>query len=168
MKSRVAFALQSARRTAVALMFPVALLVLAGCDQKAAENVEASPDFVAIAGHHELMEWVLDPAADVIWDSAGFIITVEGEEDLSPTEAAGWENVVRNATVLAESSNLLMMPGHSAGADWDEFAVALRGTSQLAIAAAQAQDADALFDAGGQIYQVCRACHEQYWVQAAD
>ena len=33
---------------------------------------------------------------------------------------------------------------------------------------ARAQDSDALFDAGGRIYQVCLACHNHYWVQVDD
>ena len=32
------------------------------------------------------------------------------------------------------------------------------------MAAAEARDAAALFDAGGQVYQACRACHAQYMV----
>ena len=33
----------------------------------------------------EMMTWVLDPAADVIWGSAGFAITAGGEVSLAPT-----------------------------------------------------------------------------------
>ena len=65
---------------------------------------------------------------------------------------------------MAETGNLLLMPGRSAGPDWEGFARGLAGAGELAIAAAEARDAEALFDAGGQIYQVCRACHEQYLV----
>ena len=48
------------------------------------------------------MLWILDPAADVIWDSAGAIITAEGETDLSPTTDEGWEHVRNSAAVLTE------------------------------------------------------------------
>ena len=168
MIKQVPQASRSGWRVPVAVLVFTGLLSLAGCDQPATEVAQDQPDYAPVASHHEVMEWVLDPAADVIWDSAGFVITLEGEEDLAPTQDEGWENVVRNATVLAESANLLMMPGHTAGADWDEFAVALRDRSQLAIAAAHARDADTLFDVGGEIDQVCRACHEQYWVRADD
>ena len=39
---------------------------------------------------HEMMTWYLEPAADVIWDSAGFVITESGEVDLQPTTQEGW------------------------------------------------------------------------------
>ena len=110
------------------------------------------------------MEWILDPAADVIWDSAGFIITADGETDLRPTTDEGWERVRNSAAVVAETGNLLMMPGRSSGPDWVAYAQGLTEAGVVAMAAAEARDAEALFDAGGQVYQACRACHEQYMV----
>ena len=57
-----------------------------------------------------------------------------------------------------------MMPGRSAGPDWVAYAQALTEAGRVAMAAAEAKDAAALFDAGGQVYQACRACHEQFLV----
>ena len=114
------------------------------------------------------MEWILDPAADLIWDSAGFIITAEGEQDLQPTTEEGWQEVVRNAAVLAEAGNLLMLPGRNAGDDWLEYSRGLTDAAILALRAAEAKDSDALFDAGGRIYQVCLACHGQYLIGEND
>jgi hypothetical protein len=105
------------------------------------------------------------PAADVIWDSAGTVITAQGSEELAPTTDEGWAAVVRAAGTLAESGNLLMIPGRAAGDDWLEYSRQLVDTGKLALQAAEAQDSDALFDAGGRIYQVCKSCHEQYWVE---
>jgi len=51
-------------------------------------------------------------------------------------------------------------------ADWNEYAQGLNaGCVAGQIARLEAQDADALFDAGGAIYNVCRACHNQYMAQ---
>lgn len=116
----------------------------------------------------QTMEWLLDPAADVIWDSAGTIITAQGQQELTPTTEEGWAKVVHAAAILAETGNLLMMPGRSAGEDWNEYSRGLVEAGKVALKAAQEQDADALFDAGGRIYQVCKACHNQYWIEDAD
>ena len=70
--------------------------------------------------------------------------------------------------MLTESANLLMLPGRSMGDDWNEYALGLMSASELALKAAQDQSSDALFDAGGRIYQVCRACHNQYWVKEGE
>ena len=82
-----------------------------------------------------------------------------------PTTDKGWHEVESAAAVVAEAGNLLMMPGRSAGSDWDEYSVGLIDAGAEAMQAALDQDEAALFDAGGRIYQVCRACHNQYWVQ---
>ena len=45
-------------------------------------------------------------------------------------------------------------------------AAKMTAAGKQAMAAALAQDADALFDAGGQVYQACRSCHIQFWADA--
>jgi len=127
-----------------------------------------SPPYQSVTDVHQLMAWIIDPAADVIWDSAGTVITAQGSKELSPTTADGWDAVLRAAATLGEAGNLLMMPGRAAGEDWMAWSRQLTATGKLALQAAQARDADALFDAGGQIYQACRGCHAQYWVDGAD
>ena len=60
----------------------------------------------------------------------------------------------------------MMMPGLTNGeADWNEYAQGLTRAALLAKSAAQAPAADALFGAGGAIYNVCRACHNKYMEQ---
>ena len=145
----------------------IAVAAISGCGPAPADDAVAEPggpNFQLTGGHHDIMLWVLEPPADVIWDSAGFVITEAGEVDLSPTDDEGWLKVEGSALALAEGANLLLLPGRSAGPDWDEYTGGLIDASRLALDAARAQDADALFAAGGRIYQVCRACHQQYWV----
>ena len=136
-------------------------LVIAGCSSGSSEI-----PYAPTGSQYQFMTDYLEPASDVIWDSAGAIITVEGEVDLQPTTEEGWLRVVHAATVVAEGGNLLMMPGLAMdAADWNEYAQGLTRAALQAKQAAQAQDADALFDAGGAIYSVCRACHNKYMAQ---
>lgn len=154
------------RQLLVGVLLLTPVLLLSACSERKESPVNAQEDpFEPVMSHHQLMEWVLEPAVDVIWDSAGTIITAEGRQELAPTTDEGWAEVERAAATLAEGANLLMLPGRAAGADWVEYSRALVATAQQAQQAARKQDADALFDAGGRIYQVCRACHNQYWVR---
>jgi hypothetical protein len=121
--------------------------------------------FQAVTDIHQTMELILDPAADVLWGSAGTIISAEGRQELAPTTDEGWLEVERAAAILAETGNLLMIPGRAAGDDWVEYSRGLITAGTVALQAARDRDADALFDAGGQVYQVCLACHNQYWVE---
>jgi hypothetical protein len=134
-------------------------------DSKQTPQSVAQQPYQVVTNIHQTMAWILDPAADVIWGSAGTIITAQGSEELAPTTDEGWAEVVNAAAVLTEAGNLLMMPGRAAGDDWIEYSRGLVDAGQLALQAAQAQDSDALFDAGGRIFQVCKACHAQYWVE---
>ena len=137
------------------------LVSLAGCSG----DVETTP-YAPTGNQYQFMTEYLEPASDVIWGSAGAIITEEGEIDLQPTTDEGWFNVVHAATVVAEGGNLMMMPGLANGeSDWNEYAQGLTRAALLAKSAAEAQDAEALFSAGGAIYNVCRACHNNYMKQ---
>ena len=145
-------------RATVAL---VAVLALASCT----EEVERELPVQAVGDLHDTMTWVIDPAADVIWGSAGAIITVEGERDLVPTTEEGWARVRHSAAVVAESGNLLLMPHLAPETDsaaWNEFAGGMTRIAKDAIAAVDAKDGEALFEIGGNLYNVCVACHQVY------
>jgi hypothetical protein len=137
------------------------LATLASCSGR---QQVVSPQYEVVTDVHHTMELIIDPAADLIWSSAGSIITEAGQRDLAPETPEGWLKVEEAAAVLTESGNLLMMPGRSAGPDWNKHSRGLIRAGNLAMAAAVEQDADALFDAGGHIYQACLACHNQYLV----
>lgn len=138
------------------------LLLLTGCGQSEQAGQGAIP-FKPTGDVMHLMQWVMEPAADRLWDSSGWIITEEGTQDLTPTDDETWLAMQYSATVVAESGNLLLMPGlaKDEGA-WRDISLGLVDAGLKAKAAAEAQDADAFFEAGGLIYRVCRSCHLIY------
>ncbi len=141
------------------------LTIAVGATLAACEAPPPPPPYVSVTELPEVMNWILDPAADVLWDSAGAIITEAGTEDLAPTTDAGWDHARNNAATVAEVGNLLMLP-HLAKdrRDWIEIAQGLVRAGVAARDAATAHDADALFEAGANLYNVCVSCHQLYWV----
>jgi|TARA_B100001971_G_C18232540_1_gene564873 hypothetical protein len=140
--------------------FLTVVLLLGGCTQP--EKSKPIP-FKTTGDVKHTMQWVLDPAADHIWDSAGSVITAEGVEELAPTTDEGWLAVQHSAVVVAETGNLLLMPSRARDdQDWQEIALGLIDVGMRAAKAAEAKDADALFEVGGQLYRVCVSCHTQY------
>lgn len=138
------------------------LVGLTACSQAGNESVAATGQ-VAHLSMHELMNSVLDPATDVIWGASGTIITREGSEELAPTTEEGWQAVYAAAAVVSESGNLLLVPDRAVDADaWRDYSQALSAAGLEAMAAAQAKDADAIFDIGGRLYNICVACHLAY------
>ena len=135
------------------------IAICASCAEQEAQQVLPK----ATGSTYQMMTSYLEPAADQIWGSAGLIITEDGEVDLRPTTEEGWLNVINAATVVAEGGNLLLINGYSVNeADWAAYSKGLTLAALKARLAAESQDADALFDAGGEIYNVCRACHNRY------
>ncbi|MCZ6852275.1 MAG: hypothetical protein O7G86_00025 [Gammaproteobacteria bacterium] len=146
------------RRTT--LLAVLAVFTVSACE---AEAPKPEVSFKPITDVRETMEWILDPAADVLWASAGTIITIDESRELHPTTDEGWAHVRNNAAVVAEAGNLLMMPSRAIdNEDWMEYSRALVDMGVLAMKAADAQDSDALFDAGAKLYSVCSACHQAY------
>ena len=157
----------NAARRAAAAVVGLGVLALGACEpaDQDANAIPAQP----VGDMHDTMTWFLDPAADVIWNSAGFVLTAEGETPLAPTTDDGWARVRHSAVVVAEGGNLLLLPhmlpdaADDAGTEaWVEFAQGMRRIGTEAVAAVDARDADALFEVGGHLYNVCLACHQVY------
>ena len=119
--------------------------------------------FVEVADLRQLMVTVVEPAAEVYWESVGTIMSLQGTEEIAPSTTAEWDAVRNAAMIVAESGNLLMMPGRLQNdAQWTEFSLALIASGQQAVSAANARDADAVFEAGGEVYLVCAGCHAAF------
>jgi hypothetical protein len=150
--------------------FSIGLAVLIGlsaCGSKAPPPADpaatAGPEYHLVADVKQMMNWILDPSSDVIWGAVGTIITQEGQKDLVPETDEQWTAIRDAAAMVAESGNLLLLPGRARDqGDWAKHAHELTKAAQAAIAAAEAKDTESLFTAGGDIYLVCTACHEQY------
>jgi hypothetical protein len=111
----------------------------------------------------QVMEWVLDPAADVIWDSVKTIYTEAGTKEVKPETDDQWEAVRNAAATLTETANTLMIDGRARdNNEWMAKAGSLVASADKALKAAEAKDVEALFAAGGDVYVSCRACHAQY------
>ena len=138
----------------------IILILVSGCGM---QPEISSATFKNTGDTQHLMMLVLEPASDVIWDSTGSIITAEGVEDLTPTTEEEWLTVKHSAAVVVESGNLLLLPGRFRDdKDWQEISYGLIDVGQRLITAIDAKDSDAMFELGGQLYNVCVSCHQLY------
>jgi len=110
-----------------------------------------------------LMGWLIDPAADAIWDSVSTIIDKNGTTNIAPKNDAEWEALRQQAAVLTEAGNVLMMPDRvRPGKIWPLAAKKLKTSGLLALQATLNKDPDLLFKAGEEIYKSCAGCHHSY------
>jgi cytochrome c556 len=140
------------------------------------------------ASLQEVMDAIVDPAADGLWDAVETTVTADGEHTRTPESEADWSDVRRKLIVLRESASLLRVAGRpvshgafAAEADgalnssqiaarirrdhavFDAFATALGVTAQRALQAVEARDTDAMVRIGGDLDGVCEACHLHFW-----
>jgi hypothetical protein len=72
-----------------------------------------------IVSVRELMQNIIDPLADNIFDAVGTDVTEAGVVDHKPTTDEDWAKVMQGAVALAEGTNLLKMhPRLAAPADY--------------------------------------------------
>jgi len=147
-----------------------------------------SPSWKPVVSLQELMQGVVDPSADGVWDAVETDITAAGETVRQPRTPAEWLDVRRSAITLVESANLLVIEGRRVGASdfpaeaegaldsthiqelittkrptFNAFAVALREAALASLSAIDARDPSRLVRAGGAVDQVCEGCHLTFW-----
>jgi len=161
-----------------------------GCSAKP-EATAAAPAsaLTPVLSVKELMENIVDPQADYVFDAVGSDIGPKGIVDIVPTTDDDWTKIQRGAYVLAESSNLLKMTrkmapdgvanGEKGGPEltpaqieakvkenpalWNSHADTLRAEALKVIDIVKARDASKLLAAGSAIDQACEACHLDFW-----
>jgi hypothetical protein len=139
----------------------------------------------------ELMTTRIDPSADAIWASVSTVITAAGMQERQPRTEAEWQTVRRYAVTLIEGANLLAvptcratMPGRMTEdsaipgietpeniqkaieidrASFVKAAVRLRDAGIVALSAIDQRSPQRLVEAGGDLDEVCEACHLKYW-----
>lgn len=139
----------------------IAILAAAGC--LACSSGPSAPPFKPVADIKQLMQAAIDPAADVIWEATGSITDANGTVNRRPKNDEEWAIVRNSAIVLTESANLLMMsPRAKDGDEWMKRSQEMMDTGLAAWKAADAKNVDQLFTVGGDVYEACSKCHQQY------
>lgn len=112
-----------------------------------------APGIRPIASVRQLHDAMITPASDAIFSAASE----------PPTTDAGWTAVRNHAVVLAESGNLLMVPGRAKDkGDWMKFSAAMAEAAARALRGAEARAPEALLKASDDVAAICEACHEPY------
>ena len=97
---------------------------------------------------------------DVIYPASDAVFYISTR---TPKNDAEWTELQGKTLMVAESANLLMMPGRARDNDrWMSDAKLMLDAAAAAFAAAKKKDVDALIDLNDQLYQSCVTCHEQY------
>jgi len=197
-----------ALRASLALAAAVSIGLLAGSaaqsqppalkDKPAAKPAPAKPvaskkpdanGYIAQFSIEEIMESIVMPAAQAIWDAVAVDVTEKGTIEKKPQTEEDWEKLRWQAVTLVEATNLVVVPGRKAahpgaksenpGAELEPeqiqelldkqrpafiaHAHVLHEAAMEALRAIDARNIDGISDAGGTIDAACESCHLQFW-----
>ena len=174
----------------------VLAVAVAACQGSKPEATAASkppassdPPYKTTATVKDIMEHIVDPAGDMIWNSVATTVDSKGIHEMTPKTDDDWKMVRSGAIMLVEASNLLMMPGRHVArsgeksetpgielepsemeaninkdrAAWYQRAGRLHDIAEKTLTVIDARDVKGLFDVGAQIDEACENCHRQYW-----
>ena len=174
------------------LIFVAVLVALSG----AAADTPLQPvsqqdagDFMPDATVREIMESMMAPAAEAVWDSVAYISTREFTIDSKPETDEDWQKLRWHAVTMAEAANALLIPGRRVGPPgavsddpehelapdeiqamidnnrsvWIGFVHAVHAQAMEAIRIIDAKDVEGLSVVGGSIDAACEGCHLQFW-----
>jgi hypothetical protein len=189
---------------AMRLLAVFSITPLLGCDRSVStvepavaplasslSSAAAAPPFKVTASIQELMEAIVDPAADGVWEAVGTTITRKGIVNHQPRTDEEWRQVRLHAIALTEATNLLMMGGRrlvpSGGKIADDgsdgvlttaaaeqlliteretfvqFAGALNSVALQMLKAVDARQPQGMLEAGEAMDEVCESCHMKFW-----
>jgi hypothetical protein len=176
--------------------------LLAGCSQQESAVTAQSGQAAApppapasplkpIAGVQDVMASMIDPAADFLWESVSTTVTRGKTVEKQPHTDEEWAEVRRQAIILTEGANLIMMdgrhvvkegskledhgtPGNLTAEESEKsiaenreafvaFSTSLRDVGVQMLAAADNRNPQGLVDAGDTLDQVCEGCHLKFW-----
>lgn len=149
-----------------------------------------APAMRPLATVRDVMDGIIDPSADFIWESVQVEATTAGTTRKAPTTDDDWAAVRRHAYAVAEAGNLLMLPDRQVAppdaakpvegsmdlppaaitaliakdpGGWIAKAHGLQEAALVVVKAADAKDVAALFAAGETLDTACESCHATYW-----
>lgn len=159
--------------------------------QPAPAAASPAPAFQITASIQELMDAVIDPSADALWDSVSITTTKKGTVFHQPHSDEEWQEARRHAIALIEGTNLLVMDGRRLVAPGSpvldqgtsgvlsaeegqkkfaeqhptfvQFAKALREAGTQMLTAIDKKDPTAMMNAGSAMDGICESCHLTFW-----
>lgn len=164
-------------------------------DTPAAVQTTPSGDYSAFSNRitvREIMDSLIDPNADKLWNSVRVVSDVNGIVEYYPETDEEWSALRISAVSLIEGVNALMLPGRRVAppgavgefpeyeftpeeveekisADRSSFTGFARNLQDAAfelLDAVDSRDTEKLTEWGAYLDEACEACHSNYWYRA--
>lgn len=175
-------------RTRLSLCLISSLMLLStACT--APKATEPPPEYRTTGTIKDLMDSLVDPNSDYLWDSVSIVSNSNGVTEKAPKTDEDWANERHHAIALMEATNLLQMPGRHVArpgekaedpnieeqpeqiealiaadrSTWIKYARGLYDATAVMMKSIDAKDATGVMNAGEGLDKACEVCHEHYW-----
>ena len=111
-----------------------------------------APATLRVGTMSELMVHLIYPTSDAIFYISSRMPTTDEE----------WGQLQAKTLTLAESANLLMMPGRTRAGQWNSDARLMLDAAASAFKAAKEKNAEGVEAASDGLYESCVSCHKAY------
>jgi hypothetical protein len=193
----------SRRSSVVVGLIVIAAVIASRCSKSVTPDAKPTPTvssainpstfgpMVPVVSVKELMQYMIDPIADDIFDAVWWDTTKRGVVKHQPTTDEDWEKVKTGAVSLAEGIFLLKIPrpfapdgdvNNSLGPNppelspiqikakldkdpvlWEAKIQAMRNAALEIVEVVKKKNADELFVASEDVDAACENCHLEYW-----
>ena len=141
----------------------IGFVIAGGRTVQVAAPVEEALVMTPVASVRQICAGIVGPAATVVYNAVGTIISVDGITEIAPQNDEEWAVVANSAAALIESGNLFLLGDRVVdNGDWVTMTRALIESATVALTAAEAQDTEGILGAGEGINASCDNCHERY------
>jgi hypothetical protein len=148
------------KRVHLLMVVAVALLTASIATTAAAQRGTSASGRGSAAAAPTPLASVKDLMLAIVIPSSAIVFQVASEP---PKDDKGWADARLQALAVAESANLLMLPGRvKPGPEWMQTAVKQRDVAMLAVKAIERKDAAALEQASNDLYEASDSCHNKY------
>ena len=168
----------------------IVMCIGAGCQSQPVQPPQPPPpQFKTDVTIREIMQSMVAPKADVIWDAVSTTVSEKGVVEKAPKTDEEWSAIRHDAVTIIEAANTILIPGRHVAKpgekaedpkvqlspeqiealinqdreNWSKFAHGLQDSVTVAVKAIDARNTMALSDAGNGIDQACENCHLKYW-----
>jgi len=147
-------------KTMVSTLLVLMLVALVGIAEQPPPVVPQSSSATAPQGPYRIVGTMRQLMVDIIYPTSNDIFYIVTRQ---PSNDGEWAAIQRSALTLAESANLLLMPGRARDQDkWITDSRLLLDAGNLAFKAAKAKDFDAIVALNEQLVTACTTCHRDY------
>ena len=141
----------------------IGFVIAGGRTVQVTAPVEEALVMTPVASVRQICAGIVGPAATVVYNAVGTIISVDGITEIAPQNDEEWAVVANSAAALIESGNLFLLGDRVVdNGDWVTMTRALIESATVALTAAEAQDTEGILGAGEGINASCDNCHERY------